>query len=91
MIDFDPSWDGGTAAGVVVADPAVISDVVADPAGFYFNVHTTDFPGGAVRAQVAGEPPPPPPATTIVPANSVWALAALVALLAMIGWLYERR
>lgn len=91
VIDFDPSWDGGTASGVVVADSAVISDVVADPAGFYFNVHTTDFPGGAVRGQVAGEPPPPPPATTIVPANSVWALAALVALLAMIGWLYVRR
>ena len=31
------------------ADPA---EICANPAGFYVNYHTTDFPGGAVRGQL---------------------------------------
>jgi hypothetical protein len=28
------------------------ADICANPAGFYVNYHTTDFPGGAVRGQL---------------------------------------
>jgi len=35
-------------------DPALGKAICADPAGYYINYHTTDFPGGAVRGQLAG-------------------------------------
>jgi CHRD domain len=38
--------------GTLTADVAVLDQIVNDPDGFYFNVHTAEFPGGAVRAQL---------------------------------------
>lgn len=41
------------AAGVVtVSDPAIADALRANPAGFYLNLHTKEFPGGAVRGQL---------------------------------------
>ena len=37
----------------VAAEPAVLRPIVADPASFYVNIHTADFPKGAVRGQLA--------------------------------------
>ena len=34
-------------------DPALVREIVANPAGFYVNVHTTAHPSGAIRAQLA--------------------------------------
>jgi len=42
----------GNASGCVNADPGLIGDIIAHPANYYVNVHTTDFPGGAVRGQL---------------------------------------
>ncbi len=39
----------GCVSGV---DPALIGEIIANPAGYYVNVHTTPFPGGAVRGQL---------------------------------------
>ena len=33
-------------------DPAVMNNILANPAGFYFNAHTVLNPGGAVRGQL---------------------------------------
>ena len=42
------------AAGVLtVSDPATADALRANPAGFYLNLHTKEFPGGAVRGQLA--------------------------------------
>ena len=41
---------GGT--GCVSAPRDLIIEIIRNPAGFYFNVHTSDFPGGALRAQL---------------------------------------
>ncbi len=32
--------------------PALINEIVANPAGFYVNVHTREHPSGAIRAQL---------------------------------------
>ena len=37
---------------VASADAAVVSRIVDNPSAFYVNVHTTDFPDGAVRGQL---------------------------------------
>ncbi|MBT2506428.1 CHRD domain-containing protein [Streptomyces sp. ISL-98] len=43
---------GRTATGSVqVKDTAVLNAFKADPTGFYANLHTAEFPGGAVRGQ----------------------------------------
>lgn len=39
----------------VTPDASIINAIVANPAGHYFNVHTTLNPGGAVRGQLRAE------------------------------------
>jgi hypothetical protein len=38
--------------GCVQGDPAVVQEIEDDPGGFYVNLHTADFPAGAVRGQL---------------------------------------
>jgi hypothetical protein len=41
------------AAGAVTVDDAAVADAIRkDPAGFYVNLHSKEFPGGAVRGQL---------------------------------------
>lgn len=42
-----------TSATCVMAGVPLATSIAADPAGFYVNVHTADFSGGAVRGQLA--------------------------------------
>ncbi len=44
-----------TRASLTV-DPALASSILADPTGFYFNVHTNLNPDGAVRGQLSRSP-----------------------------------
>ena len=43
----------GSASGSAAVDAALMQRMMNNPAGFYVNVHTSDFPGGAVRGQLA--------------------------------------
>ena len=48
-----PRPAGGFASGsVTVTDPALLTALRSDPSGFYTDLRTTVFPGGAVRAQL---------------------------------------
>jgi hypothetical protein len=52
VVDFTPLLSQG-GDGCVSADPALIKEIRQNPDGFYFNVHTGEFPGGAVRGQLS--------------------------------------
>jgi hypothetical protein len=43
----------GATKGCTAASRALIKDIIANPASYYVNVHTGDFPAGAVRGQLA--------------------------------------
>jgi len=33
-------------------DPALVADIIANPSGYYINIHNAEFPGGALRGQL---------------------------------------
>jgi CHRD domain len=52
-----PVFDGLPASfngvdGCVSADPGLVDEIRHHPAGFYVNLHTPDFQGGAIRGQL---------------------------------------
>ena len=52
------SGDPGTAAGCVTPeDSGLLRSILKNPARYYVNVHTADFPGGAVRGQLFAKSP----------------------------------
>ncbi len=47
------SGGAGTLIDSVIHAPlSQVSEILGDPAGFYVNIHNTNFPGGAVRGQL---------------------------------------
>ncbi len=52
VVDFAPTFSGGVASGSVTASAATTAAILADPQAFYFNVHNTEFTGGALRGQL---------------------------------------
>jgi hypothetical protein len=42
----------GHSSGCVTADRALVKAITKDPAAYYVNVHTSDLPAGALRAQL---------------------------------------
>ncbi len=55
VVDFMLTQDDfvdGTASGCTTADRALVKEILKDSDGYYVNVHTTAFPGGALRGQL---------------------------------------
>ena len=48
VVTIDPKGNDDCLA----VEPDVLKPIVANPAGFYVNLHTADFPGGAIRGQL---------------------------------------
>ena len=48
-----PFTVGTLSNGATTITAQLASDINANPAGFYVNVHTSDFPNGAIRGQLA--------------------------------------
>jgi hypothetical protein len=44
----------GTSSGCATAARALVNAILAGPASYYVNVHTAEFPAGAVRGQLTG-------------------------------------
>jgi len=45
--------DGGTSGGCAPVTPELSAALLANPDGYYVNVHTRAFPAGAIRGQLA--------------------------------------
>ena len=54
VVPLDVAGFTGSTTGCVAAPAAAdLAAILANPAGFYVNVHTADFPAGAIRGQLA--------------------------------------
>jgi hypothetical protein len=52
VVGFTAPGADGNSSGCVPAAPDLLKEIMANPAGFYVNVHTKEHPGGAIRAQL---------------------------------------
>jgi hypothetical protein len=53
VIPFTNPTAAGTSSGCVTVDAALLREVQQNPAGFYSNIHSSEFSGGAVRQQLS--------------------------------------
>jgi hypothetical protein len=57
IIPFNFPFTGGVSSGMLTGiAPSFLAEIIANPPGYYFNIHTTDFPGGAIRGQLRAAP-----------------------------------
>ncbi|MET0273293.1 MAG: CHRD domain-containing protein [Phenylobacterium sp.] len=52
VVPFKAPDASGKVAACATANPDAVKDILANPAGYYVNVHNADFPGGAIRGQL---------------------------------------
>src|SRR5439155_241362 len=52
VVPFTAPGADGNSSGCATAEASLIGEIIGNPAGFYVNVHTTEHPGGAIRAQL---------------------------------------
>jgi hypothetical protein len=71
VIDMTKPDEDGTSIGCAAVPAELSTEIQAFPQGFYLNVHNAEFPGGAVRGQLAGHLAIGVTATTGTTANIV--------------------
>jgi hypothetical protein len=53
VVTLTPPAADGKSSGCVPAARELVKAILQNPAGYYVNVHTSDFPDGAIRGQLA--------------------------------------
>lgn len=53
VVPFTAPGADGNSGGCVSSTAAIVDDILANPSGYYVNVHTTEHPAGAIRAQLS--------------------------------------
>jgi hypothetical protein len=53
VVPLQPPDETGVSEACVSASRDLIQQIIQNPESYYVNVHTTDFPGGAVRGQLS--------------------------------------
>lgn len=53
VITFSPVNAGASIGCLTGQDAMLITDILANPADYYVNVHNSEYPGGAIRGQLA--------------------------------------
>jgi hypothetical protein len=57
IIPFNLPFTNGISQGTVTGvNAGLLAEIVANPPGYYFNIHNADFPGGAIRGQLRAAP-----------------------------------
>lgn len=77
VVDFD--WANNPGEGCVSGDAAVVAAIMADPGGYYVNVHTAEFAAGAIRGQLVAAAAVEPPAEELPATGSNFTLFLLLA------------
>ena len=94
VVPFDVDGFEDTSEGCIepMEDAAALQAIVDDPAGYYVNLHTEDFPGGAIRGQLASGTDSPDTALPVADGSPlllgilVLALAAGIGLIGKWAW-----
>ena len=63
VVPFPAPFVSGVSSGTTTVSAPLAAEILANPSGFYVNVHTAEFPGGAVRGVLSAAGP----ATVYVP------------------------
>lgn len=83
-LDVDGFEGSSEGCNEPMEDAQILQDIVDGPAGYYVNLHTEAFPGGAIRGQLAAAPPntalPTPDRSTNVLGAVLLGLAAAILL-----------
>ncbi|MGH2455153.1 MAG: CHRD domain-containing protein [Candidatus Limnocylindria bacterium] len=58
VVPLDVDGFTGSSTGCGTPADADLDAIVANPAGFYVNIHTADYPAGAIRGQLAASGTP---------------------------------
>jgi hypothetical protein len=84
VVPLAPPDASGKSSGCVEAEAALVTRIRENPAMFYVNVHTSDYPAGAIRGQLAVSSDGAPTTMPVTGANDGLLLGlATVALVAV--------